>query len=124
MGPEKIVKQNILYDFYGELLTEHQRQIYEDAIFNDLSLSEISEQYGITRQGAHDIIKRCDRALEGYEEKLHLAEKFETVKNCALELKLLISEQGGNKSLTELNSRTDPGLNRALELTDAIINTI
>ena len=47
---ERIVRQNILYDFYGELLTEHQRQIYEDAIFNDLSLSEISENYGITRQ--------------------------------------------------------------------------
>ncbi len=123
MEPEKIVKQNLLYDFYGELLTEHQRQIYEDAIFNDLSLSEISEQYGITRQGVHDIIKRCDKALEGYEEKLHLAEKFEKVRECATELKLLISEYGGNKSLAELNSKTYSGLNRALELTDIILNS-
>ena len=39
---EKIVEQGLLYDFYGELLTPHQRRIYEDAVFNDLSLSEIA----------------------------------------------------------------------------------
>ena len=48
---EKIVEQGLLYDFYGELLTEHQRKIYEDAVYNDLSLSEIAEMQGISRQG-------------------------------------------------------------------------
>ena len=73
---EKIVEQGLLYDFYGELLTEHQKKIYEDAVYNDLSLSEIALEQGISRQGVHDLIKRCDKILAGYEEKLHLIHKF------------------------------------------------
>ena len=77
---EKIVQQTLLYDFYGELLTEHQRRIYEDAVFNDLSLSEIAREAGISRQGVHDLVKRCDKTLQGYEDKLHLVEKFLAVR--------------------------------------------
>lgn len=77
---EKIFEQALLYDFYGELLTEHQRNIYEDAVFNDMSLSEIAEVQGISRQGVHDLIKRCDKALQDYESKLHLVERFEKAK--------------------------------------------
>ena len=77
---EKIVEQGILYDFYGELLTEHQRQVYEDAVFNDMSLSELASDYGISRQGVHDLIKRCDKQLLSYESKLHLVERFERIK--------------------------------------------
>lgn len=73
---EKFVEQTLLFDFYGELLNEHQRSIYEDAVFNDLSLSEIADEHGISRQGVHDLIKRVNKTLEGYEEKLHLIEKF------------------------------------------------
>ena len=73
---EKIFEQSLLYDFYGELLTEHQRKIYEDAVFGDLSLGEIARDAGISRQGVHDLIKRCDRALQEYEAKLHLLERF------------------------------------------------
>lgn len=73
---ERIVEQTLLYDFYGELLNEHQRGVYEDAVFNDLSLSEIADEYGISRQGVHDLIKRVSNTLEGYESKLHLVEKF------------------------------------------------
>ena len=62
---EKIVTQGLLYDFYGELLTEHQKRIYEDVVFNDMSLSEIAEEQGISRQGVHDLSKRCDRLPEG-----------------------------------------------------------
>ena len=85
---EKIVEQGLLYDFYGELLTEHQRHIYEDVVFHDMSLSEIAEEQGISRQGVHDLIRRCDRALEEYEGKLHLVRRFsetrervETIRN-------------------------------------------
>ena len=77
---EKIVKQTLLYDFYGELLTEHQRNVYEDAVYNDMSLSEVAEEYGISRQGVHDLIKRCDKILQGYEDKLHLLQRFMSVK--------------------------------------------
>ena len=55
---EKILEQTLLYDFYGELLTEHQKQIYE-LYLDDLSLSEIANELGISRQGVHDLIKRC-----------------------------------------------------------------
>jgi predicted DNA-binding protein YlxM (UPF0122 family) len=73
---EKFVVQSLLYDFYGELLTEHQRRIYEEVVFNDFSASEVAKDAGISRQGVHDMIKRCGRILEGYESRLHLVEKF------------------------------------------------
>ncbi len=73
---ENIVKQALLYDFYGELLTEHQKSVYEDYILNDIGLSEIANEKGISRQGVHDLVKRCQKTLEGYEEKLHLVDKF------------------------------------------------
>lgn len=73
---EKKLMQTYLYDFYGDLLNEHQRSIYGDFVLNDLSLSEIAEEEGISRQGVHDLVKRCDRLLEGYEQKLHLLERF------------------------------------------------
>ena len=73
---EKIVEQGLLYDFYGELLTPHQRRIYEEAVFQDLSLSEIAEDAGISRQGVHDLIRRCDRTHEEYESRLHLMRRF------------------------------------------------
>lgn len=89
---EKIVIQTLLYDFYGELLTEHQRSVYEDAVYNDMSLSEIAEVYGISRQGVHDLIKRCDKILAGYEEKLHLVAKFTGAKEKIAQLVELTNE--------------------------------
>lgn len=77
---EEIVKLGMLYDFYGELLTEHQKEVYEDLVYNDYSISEIAESYGISRQAAHDLIKRCNKLLENYEQKLNLVEKFENIK--------------------------------------------
>lgn len=89
---EKIFEQGMLYDFYGELLTEHQKKIYEDAVYNDMSLSEIAEEAGITRQGVHDLIKRCDKLLQGYEEKLHLLERFQETRQSAEKIKSLAEE--------------------------------
>lgn len=75
-----IIRKSLLYDFYGELLTEHQKEVYEDFVLNDLSLGEIALEKGISRQGVHDLVKRCDKILEGYEEKLHLLERFTETK--------------------------------------------
>ena len=77
---EKIIERNLLFDFYGDLLTKRQRDIYQDAVYGDLSLSELADDYGISRQGIHDQIKRCDKALEEYESKLHLIARFEKIK--------------------------------------------
>lgn len=89
---EKILEQSLLYDFYGELLTEHQKQVYEDVVLNDLSLSEAAEERGISRQGIHDLIKRCNKILLEYEEKLHLVEKFLFVKSKVNEITELTKE--------------------------------
>ena len=61
MKMDKLVAQGLLYDFYGELLTDHQRAVYEDVVLRDYSLSEIAKEQGISRQGVHDLIRRCDR---------------------------------------------------------------
>ncbi len=71
----------MLYDFYGELLSDRQRLIYEDAVYNDCSLSELARDYDISRQGAHDLLKRCDKMLEEYESKLGLVEKFNVLRD-------------------------------------------
>ncbi len=89
---EKIVEQGLLYDFYGDLLTDHQRRIYEDVVLNDLSLSEIAEEEGISRQGVYDIVRRCDKMLSGYEEKLGLVRKFEETRKKVSEIKELAGE--------------------------------
>ena len=78
---EDIVNQSLLYDFYGELLTKHQRRIYEEVVFNDYSISEVARDEGISRQGISDLIRRCDKLLQGYEEKLGLVNKFEQTKH-------------------------------------------
>jgi len=84
---EKIIERNLLYDFYGELLTEHQKQIYEDSAYGDLSLSEIADAYEISRQGVHDLLKRCDKQLLEYEDKLHLIERFMKLKSLTEQIK-------------------------------------
>lgn len=103
---EKLELRGMLYDFYGELLTPHQKKIYEDAIVNDLSLSEIANEQGISRQGVHDIIKRCDKALAEYEEKLHLVEKFARIKHMISQINLLTDDvrirQLSNEIIEEL----------------------
>lgn len=100
---DKIIERNLLYDFYGELLTERQRSIYEDAVYGDLSLSELADDYGISRQGVHDQIKRCNKALEEYEAKLHLVERFEKIKEYSNNLK------------TEAQDSLDEKLKRAID---------
>ncbi len=89
---DKILEQTLLYDFYGELLTDHQKQIYEDVVLNDYSFSEVAEERGISRQGVHDLIKRCNKILQEYESKLHLVEKFVTIKEQIEEMEKSLRE--------------------------------
>ena len=96
---EKKVLQAYLFDFYGELLNEHQKCIYEDFVCNDLSLTEIAEAQGISRQGVHDLVKRCDKLLCDYEEKLHLFERFQKIKNKVEAIHRLTYEQEQEESL-------------------------
>ncbi len=86
---DKLYEQTMLFDFYGELLTEHQRSVYREAVYLDLSLGEIAQERGISRQGVHDLIRRCDRILQEYENKLHLVERFTTAKKMVEEIQRL-----------------------------------
>lgn len=90
----RLYEQTMLFDFYGELLTEHQRRIYEDAVYNDFSLSEIAQEQGISRQGVHDLIRRCDKILQDYEDRLHLVERFTKTREIAREIRKLAGGDG------------------------------
>ncbi|PKM96137.1 MAG: DNA-binding protein [Firmicutes bacterium HGW-Firmicutes-1] len=72
----EIFEKTLLFDFYGELLTDNQKKIYGYYHQDDLSLGEISEQMSISRQGVFDTLKRCDYQLNHFEEKLQLVNKF------------------------------------------------
>jgi len=73
---ENQVRLHLLYDFYGQLLTEKQRSFFELYHHDDLSLGEIAEQHGVSRQAVYDILKRAERTLEELESKLQLVERF------------------------------------------------
>lgn len=108
---EKYINQGTLYDFYGKLLTQHQQRIYEDVVFNDLSLSEIAENEGISRQGVSDLIKRCNKALVSYEEKLGLIRKFDETKSYVKEIQKIVKiyqdtkDEGLVEKIDELSSK-------------------
>ena len=105
---EKIYEQTMLFDFYGELLTEHQRSIYEDAVYNDMSLGEIAQDRGISRQGVHDLIKRCDKILQDYESKLHLVERFAKAKATVGEIeKLTLVEKAEEQNPKQMGERLE-----------------
>lgn len=70
---------SVLLDFYGDMLTEKQKDVVELYYNEDLSLAEIAEHSGITRQGVRDSIKRAEAQLKEYEERLGLAERFHTM---------------------------------------------
>lgn len=118
---EKIVEQGLLYDYYGELLTEHQKKIYEDAVYQDLSLSEIAEEAGISRQGVHDLIKRCDKILQEYEDKLHLVAKANAVKAKAEEICKLASEKS---DVTECVKDSTARMKRIQELSRSLMEEL
>ena len=100
---EEKVEQAYLYDFYGELLNEHQRRIYEYFVFEDLSLAEIAAEEGISRQGVHDIVKRCDKMLLEYEEKLKLVAKFMKIQKQVQEIVRIseVYEKNGSEDKSE-----------------------
>lgn len=101
---EKFVEQTLLYDFYGELLTERQHQVYESVVLEDYSLSEVAEDLGISRQGVHDMIKRCNHTLEEYESRLHLVEKFLCIRKQVQKIKeLAVGYNAGE--ITEISNK-------------------
>lgn len=109
-----LLERALLYDFYGELLTAHQKGVYEDFVLNNYSLGEIAEDRGISRQGVYDLVKRCERTLKGYEEKLHLVERFIETKNEAQRLKKCVEHFRDTGDAGDLE-QLEQGLNRIVE---------
>lgn len=73
---DDLIRQALLYDFYGELLTEKQREICRLHFHEDLSLSEIAEEVGISRQGVSDALKHATASMEKTEEKLRMVRRY------------------------------------------------
>ena len=113
---EKIVQQTLLFDFYGELLTKHQQRIYEDVVCNDMSYSEVAAQQGVSRQGIHDLIKRCNTQLEEYEAKLHLVEKF-------LDIQGKVRDMRREMELAEREERM-PDIQAIIQISDEILEEL
>lgn len=78
----KELKFVMLLDCYGDLLTDHQRSIMELYYCEDLSLAEIGDPLGITRQAVRSLIKRTEDILLNYEEKLRFAERLGKMREC------------------------------------------
>ena len=106
---EERVELSLLYDFYGALLKENQRRMFEASILDDYNLAEIAEDENITRQGVHDAIKRACKQLREYEQKLGLVEKFEKQKELVKKLHIILKGMniGDEGELEEVYSIID-----------------
>ena len=104
------LRQSLLYDFYGELLNDHQKEVFSAAIFDDMSYSELAEEYGVSRQAAFDLVRRINKKLEKFEESLGLLDRFMAAKDKMDELTK--SVEGIKKTLE--NSDIDDKIRRKL----------
>ncbi len=82
----------VLLDFYGDLLTDKQMQALDLYYNEDLSLAEIAEPLGISRQGVRDSIKRGEKQLHDLEETLGLAKRFKDVKQDVVDIRAMFDE--------------------------------
>ena len=104
------LRQSLLYDFYGELLNEHQKEVFSAAVFDDMTYSELAEEYGVSRQAAFDLVRRINKKLEKFEESLGLLDRFMAAKDKMDELTK--SVEGIKKTLE--NSDIDDKIRRKL----------
>ena len=87
---EKLAQRALLVDFYGPLLTEKQRNVWDLHYQQDLSLTEIAEVEKISRQAIHDLLKRTERILSEYEDKLGLVERFWTERQKLMDVQTML----------------------------------
>ncbi len=108
----KNLEISLLFDFYGDMLTEKQRDVVELYYNDDLSLSEIAENEGITRQGVRDSIKRAEAQLLEMEDRLGLARRFhavregiETIREAARDIQEYNNRYGYSREIDERADR-------------------
>lgn len=102
----------MLYDFYGDLLTDRQKEFYDLYYNEDLSLAEIAENYGITRQGVRDVIVRAEAYLSEIEDKTGLIRRFHTMQDqlkevaaCAVQIRAINDARLNDRELEDLAQR-------------------
>lgn len=105
----EILRRTLLFDFYGELLTAHQQEVYQEVVFNDVSFSELAQSEHVSRQSIHELVRKCDRLLEAYEEKLHLVSRFESIKANVGKIRqeVMLSDENGPASREAILEITD-----------------
>lgn len=90
MRIDDITQASLLYDFYGQLLSKRQREVMELYHEENLTLAEIADEFGISRQGVHDALKNAEKSLNGYEEKLGLVAKFQKTNDAVQQIDSII----------------------------------
>ena len=94
-------RMTMLFDFYGEVLTERQKEFFDLYYNEDLSLAEIAENYGISRQGVRDVIVRAEAAMTEIEDKTHLIRRF-----YQMQKELGVIEEAADRLLTAVHERS------------------
>ncbi|BFT66110.1 YlxM family DNA-binding protein [Parvimonas sp. KA00067] len=95
---EKIVEIAVLFDYYGKLLSDKQYNVVDQYCNEDLSLREIAELNGISKQGISDILSRAEKKLKFYEDELKLISKFEKINSNLREINKLIEDSKNKNS--------------------------
>ena len=110
-----IYHEDLLFDFYGDLLTENQKRIFRAVEFEDFSVSEVARDENISRQSVYDMIKRCKKILESYEERLGLCARFEKKRRLGDEIGRLATRYKDEKDSTLID--------RIIELSETLAQT-
>ena len=92
MRIDDITQASLLYDFYGQLLSKRQSEVMELYHEENLTLAEIADEFGISRQGVHDALKNAEKSLNGYEEKLGLVAKFQKSTDAVQQIDIVIDD--------------------------------
>ncbi len=90
---DKEIYLSSLYDYYGDLLTDKQKEYFEDYYFNNYSLQEIAENYEVSRNAVHKQLKEIENKLIDYEDKLNLQKRAEEIREIISDLDENIKEQ-------------------------------
>lgn len=94
---EKLIERGLLYDSYGGLLSEKNKRIYEACVVYDMSLKEIAEENGVSRQAVSDTLNRTDEKLRKYEQELGLIKKTMVIEKCLDEMRKTLDEEKPDK---------------------------
>lgn len=105
---ERLIERGLLFDYYGGLLSEKNRRIYEASAVDDMSLSEIAEEAGISRQAVSETLRRIDGRLRRYEDELKLIEKSRRIGECVSAVRLTLDkDKPDRKKIDKLLNEID-----------------